>query len=280
MLIYPTGPDLSFARTVHRGLVHKSAVGEVFVTDSARVAEDSYVVAAQWPRKHWYFGEPAVSLNPLLVAETLRQACLVIVTGHLGVPTDARVRVDDVAVFLDCALLPCLLPAEVTMKIDANVTPSADGPIRSIAARAAFVYEGEQFATATGRSTMAPAVLSNSLRKPRDADGDDAVIDVRPEWPQVEVDHEHAVYCDHQTDHIPAMLLIDAALSSVRGKLTESAGVVGFEATFDGIVEWEPSAVMRLSFDEEDPRGVSVDVIQGGRRRAEIVVLAASEASS
>jgi hypothetical protein len=280
MLIYSNGLELSFARTVHRGLVHKSAVGEVVVTDSARVAEDVYLVAAQWPRKHWHFGEPAQSLSPLLVAETLRQACLLIVTAHLGVSVDAHLTIDEFAVHLSNQRLSHTSPPEIIVRMETVVTRTTHGQVRSIGVRAVFAEDGEQFAVGAGNAMIIPPPAYHRIRASSKTDCEQtARVVPQPHWPRVYVDREHPVYFDHDTDHVPGMLLVDAALRAVQHRLNDTAGVVGFEAAFDEFVEFEPTTFMKLSLNEQNSRGVSVDLIQAQRQRGHITVLTAPGAN-
>ncbi|OIJ92334.1 ScbA/BarX family gamma-butyrolactone biosynthesis protein [Streptomyces monashensis] len=84
---------LSYSSTVPRALVHRAAVCEVFLTDSARISEDEYVVAAQLPRVHSYYNDqitaPAV-YDPLLLAEVFRQASIYAAHTFLDAPVDQK----------------------------------------------------------------------------------------------------------------------------------------------------------------------------------------------
>jgi len=86
------GARLSFERPVERGLVHRRAVAEVFVTDFLPLGADEYAVAVQLPRAHALFGDqvprpgrpPAWDL--MLLLECARQAGTVVAHEGLGVP--------------------------------------------------------------------------------------------------------------------------------------------------------------------------------------------------
>ncbi len=81
--------DLAFDQTVPRGIAHRRAVGEVFVTDSAQVAEDEFVLAVQIPRAHSLWADRTVPYHdPLATGEAGRQASFVVLHRHLGVPLD------------------------------------------------------------------------------------------------------------------------------------------------------------------------------------------------
>src|SRR3954451_14125900 len=75
---------LRYDATVPRQLVHRSAVSEVFVTDSAEVGPGRVDVAAQLPRGH-VVGEHRSQYDPLLVIEAVRQAGVFVAHRHLSV---------------------------------------------------------------------------------------------------------------------------------------------------------------------------------------------------
>ncbi|WP_433662901.1 ScbA/BarX family gamma-butyrolactone biosynthesis protein [Nocardia sp. CA-128927] len=79
-------------RTISRELAHRCAVSEVFVTSLDTVAEDEFVVGAQLPRMHAYYSDHIGSLglrhDPLLVMEAARQAAIALSHEFYGVPSD------------------------------------------------------------------------------------------------------------------------------------------------------------------------------------------------
>jgi hypothetical protein len=96
--------SLSYAATVPREYVHRRAVAEVFVTDTAGTSESgtdgTYRVAAQLPRGHLMQEGPVLDFS--LLVETVRQAAVSVSHRHLGIPLglaflfrDLDVDVDD-----------------------------------------------------------------------------------------------------------------------------------------------------------------------------------------
>jgi hypothetical protein len=80
-------PELSFEQTMPRSLAHRRALGEVFLTDSAQVADDEFVLGVQVPRAHSLWFDRLVRFHdPLAPAEAARQAIFVIVHRYLGAP--------------------------------------------------------------------------------------------------------------------------------------------------------------------------------------------------
>jgi hypothetical protein len=77
---------LAFDQTVPRGLVHRTALSEVYVADSVQMGSDEYVLAVQVPRAHsvWYDRQVPYH-DPLATAEAARQGVYVVVHRHLGV---------------------------------------------------------------------------------------------------------------------------------------------------------------------------------------------------
>jgi hypothetical protein len=85
--------ELSYSSTVPRALVHRAAVCEVFLTDSARVAEDAYLIAAQLPRVHSYYNDQITApaaYDPLLLVEVFRQASIYTAHTFLDAPVDDK----------------------------------------------------------------------------------------------------------------------------------------------------------------------------------------------
>lgn len=78
--------ELTFEQTVPRRLVHRAALGEVYVTDSAQRGPDEFVVAVQIPRAHCvWFDRLAPYHDPLATAEAARQGVYVVVHRYVGI---------------------------------------------------------------------------------------------------------------------------------------------------------------------------------------------------
>jgi hypothetical protein len=93
-------PKLDYSRTVDRYLVHRDALGEVFLTDlqpfsphDAETGTSSYAAAAQLPRSHAYYGDHLLRPSchdPLLLLEATRQATIAGAHRFFGVAEDAK----------------------------------------------------------------------------------------------------------------------------------------------------------------------------------------------
>ncbi|MFB6888085.1 AfsA-related hotdog domain-containing protein [Kitasatospora sp. NPDC056327] len=72
--------------TVPKQYVHKRAAEEVLLTGWEQVAEDSYRIAACWPRDHRAYGVRDGYHDPMLLVETIRQTFPLLSHVAFGVP--------------------------------------------------------------------------------------------------------------------------------------------------------------------------------------------------
>ncbi|MDT0306694.1 ScbA/BarX family gamma-butyrolactone biosynthesis protein [Streptomyces sp. DSM 44917] len=85
--------ELGYSQTVDRLLVHRDALGEVFLTDLRSLDEKNYAAAAQLPRSHAYYGDHLLRPghhDPLLILEAVRQAAIGGAHRFYGVPEDHK----------------------------------------------------------------------------------------------------------------------------------------------------------------------------------------------
>ncbi|OLZ67845.1 hypothetical protein AV521_23505 [Streptomyces sp. IMTB 2501] len=75
-------PSGLFEQPVPRSLVHRASVSEVFLTSIHPDGPDRFLISAQWPRQHSFYRSRHGFHDPLIFAETIRQAGLII--GHTG----------------------------------------------------------------------------------------------------------------------------------------------------------------------------------------------------
>jgi hypothetical protein len=80
---------MQFTRTLPKELVHRSAVAEVFLTDTERRDEDELLLAARLPRRHAFYDDslsPRTRHDPLMLLEACRQGIFVVAHRYLDVP--------------------------------------------------------------------------------------------------------------------------------------------------------------------------------------------------
>ncbi|WP_422755617.1 AfsA-related hotdog domain-containing protein [Micromonospora sp. WMMD708] len=73
---------LCYDSTVPRQLVHRPPVAEVLLADRQQTGPTTFALAAQWPRGNSFRGVRDGRFDPLLAAETIRQAG--ILSAHVG----------------------------------------------------------------------------------------------------------------------------------------------------------------------------------------------------
>ncbi|MFD0330867.1 ScbA/BarX family gamma-butyrolactone biosynthesis protein [Streptacidiphilus monticola] len=227
-----------------RELVHRAAVAEVFVTDAVRAGsgeEERFLVAAQWPRDHaLYHPDRAGRTDPLLFAETIRQAMVYVAHSFLDVPLGRRFigsglsfRITEpdalgdsgapLSVVLDVRRRPVErpLPGRTPLALDVDLLvdgrPCGFGSIDATAVdeRRYTLLRGRGAAAAADAAHAAPALLrpvpARRVGRLRDKDsvlGRPVGAPESDAW-HLRVDLGHAVLFDHPTDHLPLMVLLE-----------------------------------------------------------------------
>lgn len=222
---------------VPRQYVHKRAQAEVLLCGWHHRGEDSFLAPVQWPRSHSFY-TPAHGLHdPMLFAESVRQTMPMVSHVGYGAPMDHRQIWDR----FRCTLLPQGLhhdrhPADLDMHLTATGIVRRAGRLGQMTLRATALRNGRRIAIAETRfANQAPPVYRR-LRGPRhDAthamttatpppapitahhtgrtDPHNIVLSPGPtphHW-QLRIDTTHPVLFDHPVDHVPGMLLLEAA---------------------------------------------------------------------
>lgn len=224
--------DLAFVRTAPRHLVARSAVAEVLITDWRQLSPDTFRLGAQWPRGHHFYAPVAgVWYDPLLTAESLRQASVLIGQTYYGVPADHHVTLTE----LEFEIVPGSLllgsrPAEMRLEFTATEVRRRRGTLTALTLEAELLRGGD-FAGA-GRVTLRvsdpgdPAAGEGGGYPPLPEpvppaivgrlDEHDVVLGVPGagsrglSW-DLRIDPGHPVLFDHPTADVPGMVLLEAA---------------------------------------------------------------------
>ncbi|MFI1202529.1 ScbA/BarX family gamma-butyrolactone biosynthesis protein [Streptomyces sp. NPDC020883] len=236
------GP-LSWSRTVERELVHRLSVAEVLLTDVRRTAApDVFEAAASWPRAHTTFPRDGSQLHsPLVLVETLRQLGLYVPLRFHGVPPACRAIITDLHFRLAPASEPAAGPGatEVSCRTEVGgVRRAPDGPVTGLRLTAAFAARGAVFGwagggvrfvdragytalRARGSAGPAPSTPPAAAHRPSPAaltvnHPQDAVLaEDRDGLLVAPADPLHPFLFDHPTDHVPGMVLLEAARQAV-----------------------------------------------------------------
>ncbi|MFH8786595.1 AfsA-related hotdog domain-containing protein [Streptomyces roseoverticillatus] len=246
---YDTAPALTADRTVHRRLVHKRAVEQVLTTAVAKTG-GRLLGTAQLPRLHRHYNDTcAPYYDLLLIGEAARQTVEAIVHELLGVPLDARFVISDLGIALTGldAVRTGPAPADLHVELEpGRLRRRRDGSVRSLRGSAACRIGSREAARFTGTllflagesyedlragsATSPPAdartapprchpsavgrtdprnVVIGGLRTERLEGGEkpgesETVADIV-------ADPQDPVFYDHALDHLPGMLLMEAA---------------------------------------------------------------------
>ncbi|WP_329216751.1 gamma-butyrolactone biosynthesis protein [Streptomyces sp. NBC_01485] len=237
-------PALSFTGTVDRALVHRAAVAEVFVTDSAQLSGNQFLVAAQLPRVHGYYSDHVTSpaaYDPLLLLEVFRQAGIQATHRYMNAPLRSSYIFDgcDLRIHSHSALGIGALPGEVLMRgtiieektrkgvlcgglmeIDATIGGRPVASVlfdfrwipsetwRALRSRMRSTLQQEASRAYHTDRRLAPAVVGR--RSTENVVLADATVHGREVHAQVVVDQAHPALFDHPLDHIPGAVIFES----------------------------------------------------------------------
>lgn len=242
----PEHLPLSWDSCVSRTLVHRKAVAEVLLTDARALPDGHFLLAAQWPRSYATSrtgtgtGTAADSderHDPMLAAETIRQVGLYICQRFLGAPSTSRPVIRNVGFRLDNDTEPVvgygatdvLCRAEVfdvrhvddvpwPVALSVRLQLSAAGREFGSAFGRVRVLSEEEYETFRGANAAAGPVPDTVHRRPSPAEvsvpspGDVMLVrDPSGALLVAPADLRHPRFFDHPSDHVPGMVLLEAA---------------------------------------------------------------------
>ncbi|HEU5108603.1 MAG TPA: ScbA/BarX family gamma-butyrolactone biosynthesis protein, partial [Micromonosporaceae bacterium] len=286
----PSAELVLFQQTVPRHLVHRAAVSEVFVTDLCITGETTFQVGAQWPRAHSFFGPKARLHDPMLLAETIRQATLAIAHQVFGVPRNANFVLQEMSFTIeetglrldgrpaDVVLIGAAhdikrrgdvlagLRLEYGVYRDMERVGSGRIGFRVISAASYERLRGERFGRTDVPVAMLPGVPAGPVGRTVDSDVVLAATALEDVW-LLRVDQHHPVMFDHPNDHVPGMVAMEAARQAALA-LLGCAEAVPVTGTF-GFVRYieldEPCTVFATHRAGAGRPAVDVVLEQSGR---------------
>ncbi|MFK4101134.1 ScbA/BarX family gamma-butyrolactone biosynthesis protein [Streptomyces sp. NPDC019531] len=284
----PAGPG-PLTATVPREFVHRVAVAEILLTGWTRTDTDRFTITAQWPRAHQlHVSADRSAYEPLLVAETVRQCGALLAHAAYQVPLGQQFVLQELCIDTRPEHLAVgAAPAEPVVDITvAEVRRRAGRPV-ALRYDAVVHLGGERVATGRIAVSWTNESVYRRLRGGRTADvgalrlprplpqvlpadtvGRSLSVDVllapdtRPGRWRLRVDTAHPVFFDHPLDHIPGMLLLEAARQAVRAREGGAGRVpVSFRAMFHQYAELDRPVWIEVS--DEDGADVQVVALQG-----------------
>ncbi|MEV0219957.1 ScbA/BarX family gamma-butyrolactone biosynthesis protein [Streptomyces sp. NPDC050704] len=289
------------ATSVPREFVHKTVQSEVILTGWFPVAPDRFRVTARWPVDHSYYHPVNGRHDPLLIAESVRQAVPLLSHVAYDVPFGHRQTWHTFRYEIDPAALAVTdSPASVDMDITCSDVVQRGGRLVSLHMHVELTVDGVRLGVAeTGFANMAPAVYPR-LRGPY-ADVEEAVRRSLPLTPPVprgqvartesadvvlspgdsplrtrlRVDHTHPVLFDHPVDHAPGMLLLEAARQAMH-VVAHPRPVIAtaMEVVFTQYVEFDAPCWVHAEAAGDGTEPIQVSAVQNGARAFTALVTA------
>ncbi|WP_280922808.1 ScbA/BarX family gamma-butyrolactone biosynthesis protein [Streptomyces sp. MZ04] len=268
----------SLTTTVPKEFVHRASIAEVMLTDWDRVDDEHVTVSAQWPRLHSYFATLDGYHDPLLVAETIRQAGLLMAHTEFGVPLGHSFLMWDLAVDLKAEQLRIgAAPASVVIEIACSDIKYRGKKLAGLHLDAVIHRDGQPAGTATATFTCASPAVYERLRGPRINAAAEPVPLTSPITPrdvgrtsptsvvlspatapdswQLRVDTRHPVLFDHPVDHVPGMVLLEAARQATIAFLGRDCLPVGIASRFTRYAELNVPCLIEASALPPCPEG-------------------------
>ncbi|MBW8800473.1 MAG: hypothetical protein JF597_44935 [Streptomyces sp.] len=263
----------SFER-VSPDFTHKTNQAEVLLRDWRRTAPDAFTVTAAWPATHPFYVNRLGLHDPLLLSETVRQTLPLLSHGAYRVPFGHQLLWKDFGWSLDpSAACADGGPAELELHITCTEVTYRRERAAAISLSVEVERGGRHLAAARSRFTIQDRTVYNRLRGPyADAAaataravplpppagltpfGRDRFEDVvlaatdRPDRWQLRVDTTHPTLFDHLVDHVPGMLLLEAARQAALATAHPgTAAVTGMESDFARYAEMDAPAGWRPS---------------------------------
>jgi len=288
-----------FERTVSRRLVRRAAVAEVMITDWRRLDDDLFLMYAQLPRAHSFYGPVGGVHDPLLIIELLRQATFLACHAGLEVPLDNSFVMNALDYRIDPAELRVTgEPARLEIFLDGLKRGRRRGTLSDTVSELHYFRDGRPVAQAMAKLSCLRAPVYRRLR------GDRAVPPAAPEQPGklpppvtpalvgrdggadvvlspvpgrggwlLRIDQSHPVLFDHPVDHVAGMVIIEAMRQAAQF-VRQPARVlpVGLDSVFHRFVEFGEDCFVQAEVLAPTPEGdvpVRVLVEQGGALAAE-----------
>ena len=245
--------------------MHKTTADEVLLTGWQATGEDAFTVTARWPVDHPFYEPVAGFQDPMLIAESVRQAVPLLSHVAYGVPfghcqswsrfryslesdglatacgpTDVELRITCTDVTRRGTVL-----AGMTMHVDlvADGMPlgTAQSTFRNHAPAIYRRLRGEYADTAWSKAVAAPVPMAVPPRSVGRRCEDDVVLALAgPLTPGhlLRVNTRHPILFDHPLDHAPGMLLLEAARQAANSTAGHQRLIpTTFDASFARYVE-------------------------------------------
>ncbi|MFI2689173.1 ScbA/BarX family gamma-butyrolactone biosynthesis protein [Streptomyces sp. NPDC018584] len=281
--------------TVPKEFVHRAGVAEVMLTDWLREDDLHFSVAAQWPRGHAFFTSVAGCHDPLLAAETIRQAGSLLAHAEFNVPLDFQfvmwdLKLETYPEHLAIGGAPASLDMDVTCRdakwrnntlagLHYDVVMYRDGQVAAVGS-AGFtcmppkVYHRVRGGRLAGTVRALPLTAPTAPQTVGRVSPMDVVLSAtsREDRWQLRVDTNHPVLFEHPVDHVPGMMLVEAARQAAIATSGSRSLPLSFASEFMRYIELDEPCFIEARRIPEDNTQVLVTASQNGELAFSCVV--------
>ncbi|MFI0903175.1 ScbA/BarX family gamma-butyrolactone biosynthesis protein [Streptomyces sioyaensis] len=224
---------------VPREFVHRPLVDDILVTSWRRRDASHFSLTAQWPHDHGYFTPVHGRHHLILTGETIRQAGLLLCHTELGVPVGHHFILGDLVYTTHPEELSVGHgPTRLTVDVRCSRTRFRSGTLTSghfdmtirragrivatghsdVTVASPAVYRRIRGARLTARRVLEPLPAPLAHELTGSAHDSDVLLSPtgRPDRWQLRIAPGHAAMVNPANDHIPGMLLLDAAQQAAR----------------------------------------------------------------
>lgn len=274
----PTVRDASalpVSTLLHRSLLHKRASAEVLVGEPRRT-DDGVVFVVELPPTHSTVRRGSSRVPTILLLEAVRQ--LGIATAHclLQAPLGWAFIANAMSLhwLVDPIAFPSYGPVELDAQVRADGVTTRYGVPCGLTAEARLDQDGCTVAHAAGRLSFVPPTAYRAIRRhahlpsSRDTRTDPEPLRnvQRTEGrlaAQVGWNWCDRFYFDHDTDHVPGMVLA-AAVCQAQHSLSEDREPAGLCMEFDRYAELDTPVDLAAHVTNGSPRSILVTLTQAG----------------
>lgn len=279
----------------------KKDLNEVFLTGWQELDDHTHTVIARWPRHHTFYTPTTRGGTLLLLTETIRQSLAITSRLGLAIPAEHRMGWSDISCRIPADVTRPVRPGTLTEPADIELTVTHDtverrrsGLIR-LAAQVRATRHGRPLGDARIHYTSHPPNVYNRIRGAH-ADARQAFADALPTPPPVTASHVghtdpanvvlapdpradpeptphrwtlradtgNTVLFDHAHDHIPGMVLLEAAQQATQASaFPQSLTPLRLDAVFHRYIELDTPCTITADTATVDDHGHRVQLVHG-----------------